>query len=185
MDGLQHFRTLANYNIRLNRQVLAAAASLSHEQLLQDRGAFFKSILGTLNHILLGDLLWLRRFYLHHGPDNKQFSHLTKLNDFPAIKSLDQILFSDFSEFKAARASVDSIIRDWVNEQLTEEDLESGFTYTNMKGEASTKNFGEVLSHIFNHQTHHRGQVSSLLSQAGVDIGVTDYLMDIELVTSI
>ena len=179
MNGLQHFSTLARYNQRLNQQVLTAAASLSHEKLIQDRCAFFKSILGTLNHILVGDLLWLRRFYLHHGPNNQTFSHLKALDNYPAVESLNQILFDDFEEFKTARIEVDAIISNWTHEQLSETDLESGFTYTNMKGEASTKNFGEVLSHIFNHQTHHRGQASTLLSQAGVDIGVTDYLMDI------
>ncbi|MFT5591968.1 MAG: putative damage-inducible protein DinB [Oceanicoccus sp.] len=179
MNGLQHFQTLAKYNARLNQQVLAAASSLSHDQLNEDRGAFFKSILGTLNHILVGDLLWLRRFYLHHGPDNQRFSYLKTLNDYPAVESLNQILFYDFEAFKTVRFEVDAIIRDWVNTQLSEADLDNTFTYQNIKGESASKNFGEVLSHLFNHQTHHRGQVSTLLSQQGIDIGVTDYLIDI------
>lgn len=185
MDGLTHFRTLAKYNARLNQQVFTAASALSHNQIIEDRGAFFKSILATLNHIFVGDLLWLRRLYLHHGADNTQFSILTKLNNYPAVTSLDQLIYSDLESLKTARFEMDAIISKWINEQLSETDIESGFNYQNMKGESSTKNFGEVLSHIFNHQTHHRGQASTLLMQAGVDIGVTDYLMDIENITTI
>lgn len=175
MNGTSHFCTLARYNTRLNQQALNAASSLSYGQLHEDRGAFFKSIIGTLNHILVGDLLWLRRFHNHH---NARFTQLAKLSNYPDITGLNQTLYTDFNELKTVRFEVDAIISDWINEQLTEADLESAFTYTNMKGQASSKNFGEVLSHIFNHQTHHRGQASTLLSQAGVDIGVTDYLMD-------
>ena len=179
MNGLQHFQTLAKYNTRLNQQVLTAVSSLSHKQLHEDRGAFFHSIIGTLNHILIGDLIWFRRLYLHHGSDSKLFTHLKTLDNYPSVTSLSQVLFTDFESFKTARVDVDAIISQWANEQLTEADLESDFSYKNMKGEIASKNFGEVLSHIFNHQTHHRGQASTLLSQAGVDIGVTDYLMDI------
>lgn len=179
MNGLNHFCTLARYNQRLNQQVLAAASSLSHTQLTEDRGAFFKSILGTLNHILVGDLLWLRRFYLHYGSNNQTFSHLKALNSYPAVEALDQFLFDDFKALTTARIEVDGVISAWINEQLSEADLESVFSYKNMEGDATKKNFGEVLSHIFNHQTHHRGQVSTMLNQVEVDIGVTDYLMDI------
>ena len=177
MNGIQHFQTLAKYNIRLNQQVLVAASSLSHDQINEDRGAFFKSILGTLNHILVGDLLWLRRFHIH---DTSRFSHLNKLQQYPNIKSLDQILFEEINQRKAAHFEVDAIISDWINKQLSEQDLESRFSYQNIKGIASSKNFAEVLSHIFNHQTNHRGQASTLLSQTGVDIRVTDYLMDMK-----
>jgi uncharacterized damage-inducible protein DinB len=184
MNGIQHFQTLAKYNTRLNQQVLAAASSLSHDQLNENRGAFFKSILGTLNHILVGDLLWLRRFYLHHGPNNQAFSKLKALDSYPAIESLNQTLFDDFEAFKTVRIEVDTSINDWINTQLSEADLDSTFTYQNIKGESANKNFGEVLSHLFNHQTHHRGQVSTLLSQKEQDIGITDYLEDIEILDS-
>ena len=179
MNGIRHFQTLAKYNARLNQQVLAAASSLSHDQLNEDCGAFFESILGTLNHILVGDLLWLRRFYLHHSPSSQTFSKLNTLDTYPAVESLNQILFDDFEAFKTVRFDVDAIISDWVNTQLTEADVANTFTYQNIKGESASKNFGEVLSHLFNHQTHHRGLVSTVLSQQGVDIGVTDYLIDI------
>lgn len=170
MDSLQHFRTLAKYNTRLNQQTLAAASELTQEQLRQDRGAFFTSILGTLNHILVGDLIWLRRFYMHHGPNNTVYSQLTPLNTYPTINSLDQVLYNEFKEYKTARINVDNIIEKWVYQELTQADLDSPFTYQNMKGERTTKNFGEVLSHLFNHQTHHRGQVSTLLFQQEIDL---------------
>ncbi|GAA6135506.1 DinB family protein [Oceaniserpentilla sp. 4NH20-0058] len=179
MNCLQHFRTLAKYNARMNQQVISAASQLSHEQLMEDRGAFFKSILGTLNHILVGDLIWLRRFAAYPRQESK-FKHLNTLSDFPEISGLGQIIYPDFDEYKTARLSLDVIITNWINEELTETDLDSTFTYQNMKDESHDKNFGEVLSHLFNHQTHHRGQVSTLLSQQGIDIGVTDYLVDIK-----
>lgn len=178
MNGLQHFRTLAKYNARMNQQVIAAAAQLSTEQLTEDRGAYFKSILGTLNHILAGDVIWLRRFAAHPRQESA-FAYLNTSSDFPEINGLGQIIYPDFDEYKTARLSLDEIITNWINEELTETDLDSTFTYQNMKGESHNKNFGEVLSHLFNHQTHHRGQASTLLSQQGIDIGVTDYLVDI------
>lgn len=176
MDGLTHFRTLAHYNSRLNQQIYETAASLSKPELDKERGAFFHSILGTLNHILVGDLLWMRRF---HASGISRFSKLNKLNSFPNISALDQTLFEDFEQLMKARYEVDDILKDWINQDLEERDLEGVFTYQNSKGDNYTKNFGEVLSHVFNHQTHHRGQVSTLLNQLDLDIGSTDYILDI------
>jgi uncharacterized damage-inducible protein DinB len=116
MNGITHFRTLAKYNTRLNRQVFTAASVLSHTQLHEDRAAFFKSIMGTLNHILMGDLLWLRRVYLHHAPHNQAFSQLAALETYPKIESINQIFFEDFELLKATHFEVDGIIRDWINE---------------------------------------------------------------------
>jgi len=124
----------------------------------------------------VGDLLWLRRF---HTFDTNRFSTLSLLNAFPKISNLDQILYRNFEQLKQARLEVDCILQKWITQDLKEIDIEQVFTYQNSKGHTHSKNFGEVLSHLFNHQTHHRGQVSTLLNQINLDIGATDYILDI------
>lgn len=180
MDWLTHFKTFSTYNARLNQQVYEAASSLSEADLNKDRGSFFKSISGTLNHIMVGDLFWLNRFRKLHSPQGGTFHSLNKLRGFPKPTALNEILFEDFEQLKAARYELDEIIKCWSTEELTEEDFKLDLNYRDSKGESYTKNFGALLSHFFNHQTHHRGQVSTLLSQAGVDIGVTDLLIYID-----
>ncbi len=183
MNIKQHFQLMAQYNLRMNTQVYSAASQLSHLELAQDKGAFFKSILGTLNHIMVGDLFWLNRFALLHGDDSAQFSTLLNgLTGFPKPKALDQILFDDFSELHTSRKSLDLVIQEWLNKYTSDEDFKLNLTYHNSKGEGATRDFGELLSHFFNHQTHHRGQVSTLLSQVGLDVGGTDYLVDIPII---
>ena len=71
------------------------------------------------------------------------------------------------------------MIQEWLSIEVVEDDFDRDLTYTNSKGVVSSRNFSELVSHLFNHQTHHRGQVSALLYQKGADIGVTDFLMDI------
>jgi uncharacterized damage-inducible protein DinB len=94
--------------------------------------------------------------------------------DKPAL--LDQILYQNFYELNSQRKLLGQGIIDWCG-QLEEADLNSNFFYHNMKGEPFTKKFGSLILHFFNHQTHHRGQVTTLLSQNGLDVGVTDLLM--------
>jgi len=172
---------MAQYNLRMNTQVYAAASQLSADELSQDMGAFFKSILGTLNHIMVGDLFWLNRFALLHGSDSKQFSSLqAALKNFPIPKTLNQILFEDFSELRKTREAMDLAIQVWLTKDTCEQDFILDLTYHNSKGEGATRDFGELVSHLFNHQTHHRGQVSTLLSQKGIDVGGTDFLIDID-----
>jgi uncharacterized damage-inducible protein DinB len=175
-----HFQLMACYNLRMNSQVYAAASQLSADDITCDMGAFFKSILGTLNHIMVGDLFWLNRFALLHGDDSSQFSSLqVTLQKFPKPNALSQILFEDFSELRNTRETLDLAIQTWLKEDACEHDFKLDLTYHNSKGEGATRDFGELVSHFFNHQTHHRGQVSTLLSQKGIDVGGTDFLVDI------
>ena len=177
---------MAQYNLRMNAQVYEAVSQLSADDLAQDMGAFFNSILGTLNHILVGDLFWLNRFSLLHEADSKQFSSLqTALQDFPKPSALNQILFEDLSELHNTRQELDLAIQAWLTDDTCEQDFKLDLIYHNSKGEGATRDFGELVSHFFNHQTHHRGQVSTLLIQNGIDIGGTDFLVDIPLATNI
>ncbi|NMG05220.1 DinB family protein [Azoarcus taiwanensis] len=162
---------MAEYNRWMNERMYEAAATLDAETLAADQGAFFGSILGTLNHIAAADTIWLHRFAQHEA----SFSSLSALAKYPQPSSLSQPLARDLKELRGYRSELDAIIESWVAE-LTPEHLSASITYGNMAGAKSSRNFGALLQHFFNHQTHHRGQASTLLFQSGVDIGVTDLL---------
>ncbi|WP_236588719.1 DinB family protein [Amphritea japonica] len=166
---------MADYNQRMNDQVYTASSKLDSDQLGADSGAFFSSILGTLNHILVGDLLWLSRFSLHSA----RYHSLKGLSALPRPKHLNEILYPELVLLVKARNFVDGTINQWLNEEIREDDFARGLVYANSQGVVSERNFGELLSHFFNHQTHHRGQVSTLLYQHDIDIGCTDFLIDI------
>lgn len=174
MSLKSNFELMADYNQWMNQSLYHAASSLNTAELNQDRGAFFGSIMATLNHILVGDTIWLKRFACH--PSN--LVSLEYVRELNPPSSLDAILHTKLASLLVARKTMDALIIEFADE-LTEEVLTSSFTYTNTKGDLYTKNFGHLIQHFFNHQTHHRGQVSTLLSQAGVDIGMTDLLVKI------
>lgn len=92
--------------------------------------------------------------------------------------SLNVILHPTLSSLLEARIKLDNVIVQF-SAELTDQDISSSLAYNNTKGQPFIKNVGFLLQHFFNHQTHHRGQVSALLSQVGADIGVTDFLMSI------
>jgi uncharacterized damage-inducible protein DinB len=160
MNPTQHAKTLAAYNLWMNDRIYAASATLSDEQRKRDAGAFFKSIHGTLNHILLGDRVWLGRF------TGVAFS----------FKSLDQELYADFAELRAQRRRTDEEIIAWVD-SVSDSQFEGQMSYmSTVNPQLRTYPFWLVVTHWFNHQTHHRGQVTTLLMQNGVDPGVTDLI---------
>jgi uncharacterized damage-inducible protein DinB len=148
---LQQVHALAVYHRQMNRQFYAACARLDEAELKKDRAAFFRSIFGTLNHMLLTDRLWLSGF----------------TGQSIAFGSLDEELYDNFDELRAERERTDADIEAWV-ETLTTEVLEAPFS------EQLTFPRWLTVTHFFNHQTHHRGQLSALLSQCGVDYGATD-----------
>lgn len=151
---------MATYNRWMNERLYAVCAELPDEERKQDRGAFFRSIHGTLNHLLLADKIWLGRF---EGVP------------FPAI-SLDQELFTDFSALRSERESTDSRIEAWVS-GLSDEMLTARLHYTSIVDAAPrTYTLWVTVVHFFNHQTHHRGQLTTLLSQCGKGYGVTDLI---------
>ncbi len=171
MITTEYLQCLANYNQWMNQKLYAAAASLPIEELIQDKGAFFKSILGTLNHLVVADTIWLKRF-----ASCGHASALAAVVSWPQPAALNDLLLSDFAALRQRREELDTIIKNWVS-QLNEADLSAVLSYTNMQGEAMRKPLTHVLTHFFNHQTHHRGQVTTLLTQAGVDVGATDLLL--------
>lgn len=163
---------LASYNSWMNAKLYAAAATLPPQALNAERGAFFGSIMGTLNHLVAGDTIWLQRFAaLFPGQ-----ALLDPVRALPAPAALAAIFSDELAPLAAHRARLDALIAAWIG-ALSAQDLEARLQYRNTKGEGNDRRLGSVLVHFFNHQTHHRGQASTLLSQAGADIGVTDLLM--------
>ena len=159
-------RSLARYNRWMNEKLYAVASRLTDEERKSDRGAFFKSIHGTLNHLLLADRVWMGRF-----------SDARLQGDWVGpggIRSLDQELYADFDELRRERTKVDVELESWVA-SLTHEELFAALRYVRKDVTYESPLWWSV-AHLFNHQTHHRGQVTTLLMQAGHDPGVTDLI---------
>lgn len=170
-----HFSYMSDYNARMNGQLYLAISKLSVDDIAADRGLFFNSIIGTLNHLIVGDILWLTRFCLH----SEGYVTLKSILDYPKPSALNDVLYDSLITLQPVRSELDSLIQDWIKTETCEDDFARDLTYKNSRGISSTRNFGELLSHLFNHQTHHRGQLTTVLNQLGIDVGVTDYLMDI------
>lgn len=171
MPGTAHITLLARYNEWMNNKLYEAAAALPPEELAADRKAFFGSLLATLNHIAVADTIWLKRIAAHP----RFATALAPLAALPAPAALDQPLCDSFSALRERRIFLDRLVLDWTG-SLSDDDLLAVISYRRMNGEANRRQLGLLLMHFFNHQTHHRGQATTLLSQAGIDVGVTDLL---------
>lgn len=164
-------RALARYNQQFNQRLFQQLAGLSDEERRRDVGAFFGSIHATLNHILLADRIWLARFAA-------AFPSMTSLHEAELVQgftSLGDELFADFDALDSARRATDQIIVDWTD-QLTDELLAATMRYSNTRGDAREHPAWVAVAHLFNHQTHHRGQITTAMHQLGHDPGVTDFL---------
>lgn len=155
----RHFEMMAAYNRWANGRIYAAAGELGEDELDRDMGAFFKSMTGTLNHILVADRIWLKRF--------------TGEGEAPA--SLDAVPFAAFGELQAAREAEDERIVAWVG-SLPEAALAGRFTYTTTDMRTVSQRLAPALSHFFNHQTHHRGQAHMILTALGRPSVVLDLI---------
>ncbi len=142
------FEMLAAYNVWANRRLYDAAAGIPDPDYRADRGAFFGSLHGTLNHLLLGDRIWMHRF--------------TGEGEEPA--NLDAILFEDFTALRRAREVEDARIVRYVH-ALDEVRLAGTIRYRSTRSPAEIEQrLAPLLLHFFNHQTHHRGQAHCLLT---------------------
>lgn len=178
MSQNTNFKLLSDYNTWMNTKLYDAAATLSAAELVADKGAFFGSILGTLNHIVVADTVWLQRFAqpassLQSPRQLEPHAALASICQLPTPTSLNALLFADLTELRQRRMTLDAAISSWVA-VLSDVDLAQNVQYGNMKGTPQCKPLDSLLLHFFNHQTHHRGQASTLLFQSGVDIGETD-----------
>ena len=172
----ENYRLLARYNRWINQLLYDAAEVLSEEERKRERGAFFGSIHRTLNHLVVADQIWLRRF-ARCGLDNG--ITLPSLNasvlDLPEGSGLDTVSFDDWQALRTKRAQLDAAIEAWITD-MPGAYLQLPMRYSNSKGVQRVHPAWQAMTHFFNHQTHHRGQITTLLTQAGADIGVTDLI---------
>lgn len=155
-----YLQSMASYNSWMNGKIYDAAGKLSAEEIARDRGAFFKSILGTLNHLLAADMVWIDRFK----------SRPLRFTDLRSLRH------QTLEPLRAERIAVDAEIADWAagGEAAW---LARPFSFTSvLTRESYTYPASVLVMHFFNHQTHHRGQITTLLTQAGQDVGVTDFI---------
>jgi len=151
MDLTTHFQILARYNRIANERLYAACAELDEAEYRKQRSGSFGSIHGLLNHILLGDRRWLGLF---EGGQR-------------ATPPLNQILYDDFSSLRSAREREDARLESFFS-NVDVAFWDRSFPYTNNQGKDYVETAHVACSHLFNHQTHHRGQVHVMLSDAGV-----------------
>lgn len=160
MTMIDALRLQAAYNQWMNDRLYAVCAAMSDGQRKRDLGAFFRSIHGTFNHLLLVDRLWLSRI----GGAPFQAS------------ALDQELYADFDELRREAGRTDADIIAFV-EALSPGRLTETVTYTSLHtGRVNAFPLGLILMHLFHHQTHHRGQITTLVGQLGHDFGDTDLI---------
>ena len=153
-------RTMAAYNGEMNRRVYDAASRLSDEERRRERGAFWGSVHATLNHILWGDTAWMSRFDGWEKPGR-------------GIKE-SGCVHADFLALKTARAEADRRISDWAG-GVTQDWLKGDLSwFSAVLGREIVKPKSLLVVHLFNHQTHHRGQVHAMLTAAGEKTGDTD-----------
>jgi len=153
----------------MNAQLLDSCSTLSNDLLKKETHSFFPNIISYWNHILFGDLILINRLALN------QIGQLSTadLSAFPTAKSPQDMYYSNLSDIADLRKQVDELLIQFSN-NLTEDECEKYISYTTTEGASVTKAVADVTQHIFNHQTHHRGQLSCVLSQLGVDYGCMD-----------
>lgn len=158
MIDADYCRTMAAYNRWMNERLYEVCAGIPDSERRRDRGAFFGSIHGTLDHLMYGDLAFLSRF----------------TGDPPEVPELGRELHADFGALRAAREAADARLVE-LAESVSAAWLEASYTYTSrVDGATRTLPAWILVVHLFNHQTHHRGQLTTLLTQLGRDPGVTD-----------
>ncbi len=155
---------LAGYNKWQNDSIYTAANALNDAERRKDRGAFFGSIHSTLSHLIWGDRIWMSRFSGSEKPIQPNIA-----------KSVEEV--GDWIDLVEERAEMDQNILEW-SKSLSEAELKSNLTWFSGAIQAEvSKPLWILVTHFFNHQTHHRGQVHSMLTSAGVQPADTDLFM--------
>ncbi|ADZ89572.1 DinB family protein [Marinomonas mediterranea] len=158
MISQEYCQRLSRYNALINEQLFAACAQLPDKERKADCQLYFKSIHSTLNHILYGDIAWISRFI---GDDSK-------------IPELGRELYGDYDALRDARFRWDREIKKW-SDQIDEAWLAGEFSFiSKVDNLKRSKPAWLLVTHMFNHSTHHRGQITSILSQRGIDYGTMD-----------
>jgi len=155
---------MARYNAWQNKQIMGAVDVMDEEALYRDHGAFFGSIMHTLNHLLWGDTLWMNRFSAAFEP--------------PSVPAAEHTAYTPSSAaWQTARAELDARIIDW-SQTVSSADLAGDLTWTSaMEGTTMRQPMALCVATVFNHQTHHRGQVHAMLTASGVAAPVSDLVL--------
>ena len=165
------WRWYAEYNRWFNRHLFAAVATLPARRIWRSDGLYFGSVGATLNHIMVWDLTWLGRIQ-DAGPP---LQALATLGEYPTPTSHTDRLHDDMETLTAARTSLDNVLVA-LAEEVAPDAAQRVITYRTQDGTRFRKPLDGLLQHLFNHQTHHRGQVTAVLAQQGIDYGVSDLL---------
>ena len=160
MIDAAYVQTMARYNRWQNRSLYAAAEGIGDAERRRDRGAFFGSIHATFNHLLWADMIWMSRW-----------------SDVPApsFGGKDSVrLCEDWADLVRERRALDRVILDWAA-NLAPDALTGDLAwFSGMLQRAFIKPRWLLVTHFFNHQTHHRGQVHAMLTAAGARPEATD-----------
>ncbi len=165
------FPALARYNRWMNERLYAVAATLSDEERHRDLGAFFGSVHLTLTHLLICDRAWLARLRRVRA----EYVFCDEAGKPLAVAGFSDDVYPDFRALTRERRVTDESIAEWVS-GLDRASLTAEIEYKDTKGAAHRHVLWWAVLHVFNHQTHHRGQVTTLLKQLGRDPGVTDLI---------
>ena len=168
---LKTIKFLADYNSVANNKMNGLIRNLSEEQWNKKFGGYFSSIRSLCNHLYICDFNWLKRFSLL-----RPFDYI-KDNIFKTIYKFDAHAFKDKEEYIYKREELDKYIKKFV-EEVKEEDLDKYLLYKDSHNDEHNQEFGLVILHAFNHQTHHRGMISIYLEEMNIE---NDYsnIMDI------
>jgi uncharacterized damage-inducible protein DinB len=156
---LRHLQRLSKYNQWANGRLYDAAATLAEKDYQAEQGAFFGSVHGTLSHILVADRIWMERL----------------TGEGETYDRLDIRPFDTLAALREARESEDARIIAFVHSQ-TDASLTTSLSYTNIAGEPHMNPLRAILAHVFNHQTHHRGQAHTLLTQLKCEVPSLDLI---------
>lgn len=160
MIDRSYIETMARYNAWQNSNLYGAASTLSDEARRSDRGSFFRSIHGTLSHLIWGDTVWLARFQSLELPN-------VRIEDSPGF-------MASWDEMVSARRALDQRISEFAT-TVSDAWLAGTMTwFSGATGREVTKSHQLLVTHMFNHQTHHRGQVHAMLTAAGARPTATD-----------
>lgn len=168
-DLRRAFRNLARYNQRANRELYEILASLTDRARKKEAGSWFGSIHGLLNHVLICDINWLKRWRLL-SPESPVL--VDSGLEFPGL-SWERDLCDDFAELRSTRAFVDERIRAWF-EEFPASRCGEVFKYRDSRGTSRSAVAGAAFEFLFLHQTHHRGQISQILDVLGLPNNFAD-----------
>ena len=162
MTAITNFQLLANFNTWTNTKIFSSCKELDDTEYKKDRKAFFSSIHGTLNHLLVVDRAYIARIEeKKHG-----------------LKNLDQISYENLFHLEEARIKEDKHLVNLVN-NLSKDNIHREITYKGFDASKQNYTINLILITLFNHQTHHRGQIHNMLSQAGIkppQIDIPDFI---------